>query len=229
MIPNRDLILPYMAPYVVFVGVVSLLNELHVSREIGYLACFILTGLTLLRARRYYLPLRGPKAAVASVAIGIATGIIGLGAWIVLVRPFADTGSGTPWSPTAFTLHLAAAGLLVPVFEEFLMRGFIFRFILQWEASRREATADPFGQTLDKKSINDLSPAAWSGKAVIISTLIFAAGHHPHEWPAAIVYGVLMAGLLIIRRDLLTPVVAHAVTNIGLGLYIYFTGSWHLW
>ncbi|NPA25327.1 MAG: CPBP family intramembrane metalloprotease, partial [Deltaproteobacteria bacterium] len=146
-----------------------------------------------------------------------------------LVRPFADTGSGTPWPPIAFGLHLAAAGLLVPVFEELLMRGFIFRFILQWEASRREQAADPLGQVLEEKSINDLSPATWSWNAVIISTLIFAAGHHPHEWLAAIVYGALMAGLMISRRDLLTPVVAHAVTNIGLGLYIYFTGSWYLW
>jgi membrane protease YdiL (CAAX protease family) len=226
---NRDLALPYVAPYVVFVGVTSLLGKLHFSREISYLACFILTSLTLLWARRHYLPLRGEKSVVVSIVTGIMAGIIGLIAWIILTRPFIDTSTEAPWSLPAFSLHLAAAGLLVPVFEELLMRGFIFRFILQWEASRREQAADPFGQALEEKSINDLSPATWSWSAVIISSLIFAAGHHPHEWLAAVVYGGLMAGLMINRRDLLTPVIAHGVTNIGLGLYIYFTGSWYLW
>ena len=59
--------------------------------------------------------------------------------------------------------------------------------------------------------------------------MLFAAGHASHEWVAAIAYGLLMALLWIVRRDLLTCVVAHAVTNLTLALYVRETGSWQLW
>jgi hypothetical protein len=38
-----------------------------------------------------------------------------------------------------------------------------------------------------------------------------------------------MAALWIVRKDLLSCIVAHAVTNLGLGLYVRATGSWALW
>ena len=62
-----------------------------------------------------------------------------------------------------------------------------------------------------------------------ISVAAFTLGHSPPEWPAAAVYGLLMTGLWIIRRDLLSCVVAHAVTNIALAFYVRSTGQWGLW
>ena len=46
---------------------------------------------------------------------------------------------------------------------------------------------------------------------------------------AALAYGLIMAGLWIVRRDLLTPIVAHAVTNLALYIYVFKTQSWGLW
>ena len=61
------------------------------------------------------------------------------------------------------------------------------------------------------------------------SSVLFALGHAPHEWVAAVAYGLLMAGLWILRKDLLSCVVAHAVTNLALGVYVQYTGRWELW
>ena len=67
----------------------------------------------------------------------------------------------------------------------------------------------------------------WLG--VIVSVVAFAVGHAPAQWLAAFAYGLIMAGLWIVRRDLLTPIVAHAVTNLVLYSYVFKTQSWGLW
>ena len=46
---------------------------------------------------------------------------------------------------------------------------------------------------------------------------------------ASIAYGLLMVGLWIARKDLLTCVVAHGVTNVSLALYVHATGAWNAW
>jgi len=38
-----------------------------------------------------------------------------------------------------------------------------------------------------------------------------------------------MCVLYIIRKDLLSCMVAHGTTNFGLALYVYYTGHWQLW
>ena len=42
-------------------------------------------------------------------------------------------------------------------------------------------------------------------------------------------YGLLMASLLILRKDLICTITAHAVTNLSLAFYVARTGSYHLW
>lgn len=63
----------------------------------------------------------------------------------------------------------------------------------------------------------------------MISTVVFTLGHEVSQWPAAIAYGLLMAALWINRKDLLSCVIAHGVTNIALALYIWNTRQWGLW
>ena len=112
------------------------------------------------------------------------------------------------------------------------MRGFVLRFALQWDLARRDpgaAGADPLGVALDQRSIGDVTPGAATPLAVLISTLLFMAGHGLEQYPAAFVYGILMASLWIVRGDLLTCVTAHAVTNTALALYIRASDAWTLW
>lgn len=72
--------------------------------------------------------------------------------------------------------------------------------------------------------MSEVSPGAWSWAAVGISILAFTSGHAVHEWPAALAYGLLMAGLWINRKDLIACITAHAVTNIALACFVYATG-----
>lgn len=227
MISNRRLILPYAAPFLAYVFIASFLGDL--SKEINYILRIICTSGALIWAWKWYCPLAGPKSKIGSIGWGIIFGATGLIIWNILLAPFAPKEDAEAWNTSAFLLRLFSAGLLVPVFEEILMRGFIFRLALQWDMGRKQNTTAPLEAALDERSINDVTPGAWSWAAVIISTLVFASGHLTYEWPAAIGYGLLMSFLWIKRQDLISCIAAHATTNILLGLYVYKTQHWYLW
>ena len=133
--------------------------------------------------------LRGPGSAAGSIAIGALAGLAGLALWLALLLAFASRSEPVEaWTPTAFTLRLFAAAVLVPLIEELLMRGWLLRACIQWQEARSAGSRDPLGDVLDQHSIHQLAPGAWTWTAVALSTLIFAAGHAPGEWPAALAW-----------------------------------------
>jgi len=228
MVANRQLILPYAVPYLAYVGIASIAPT-YLATDLGYLLRLIAVPLLLAWGWRWYCPLRGPRSLRGSVGVGAVAGLLGLVVWLALLAPFAATADAQPWTSQAFCLRLLSAGLVVPIFEELMMRGFIFRLALQWDRARKDGETDPLHAALDERTVNAVAPGAWSWAAVIVSTLAFASGHALHEWPAAVAYGLLMAGLWINRKDLIACITAHAVTNIALACFVYATGSWQYW
>ncbi len=224
---NGDLMLPYFLPYVVFVVIATLPEGLITPAWRSFIQIILTTG-TLFWYWKYFVPLKGPKSPLVSVIIGIPAGILGAVLWVVLLRPFVDP-AGTPCSNYAFAFRMAAVGLLVPIFEELLTRGLILRVAVQWDCLRKKGEDDPLDEALNTCSIAQVEPGQITALAAIISTVGFAAGHTVAEWPAAIVYGLLMVALWVIRKDLLSCVIAHATTNIALGIFAKTTGQWGLW
>jgi membrane protease YdiL (CAAX protease family) len=228
MITNRQLILPYAAPYLAYVGIASIPTT-YLPMEVSYLLRLIVVPLLLLWAWRWYCALRGPRSPGRSMLVGAAAGLLGLLIWLALLTPFAPPVKESSWTAQAFFLRLLSAGMVVPVFEELMMRGFLLRLALQWDQARKNGTPEPLLQALDQRSVNEVEPGAWSWPAVILSVLAFTSGHAMHEWPAAVAYGLLMALLWIKRQDLIVCITAHAVTNIALACFVYATGSWQYW
>jgi hypothetical protein len=228
MIPNHRLLVPYAAPYFAYV-LIATVAERFFLMEVNYSIRIVIVTATLLWARQWFVSFKGPKSPAVSVFVGVLAGIAGLILWIVLLTPFVSAVEAKPWSQSAFVLRLLAAGFIVPIFEEVMMRGFVFRLALQWDEARKNKSKDALQTAFDDKSVNDVKPGAWSWAAVIISTLAFTAGHTIPEWPASVAYGLVMAGLYILRKDLLSCIVAHGVTNIALAFYVFNTGKWYLW
>lgn len=227
MLTNRQLIVPYILPYFAYVGIASVPVSV-LSREANYGLRIVVVGMLLLWARRWYFSLSGPRPASASVGWGIVAGIAGAAVWVALLAPFVSSG-GAGWSPLAFWLRFAAAGALVPVFEEMMMRGFVFRLALQWDLERRKGNDDALQDVLDNRSLDSVRPGEWSWAAVLVSTAVFAAGHGMAEWPAAVAYGLLMCGLWAWRGDLVSCIAAHAASNVALALFVLGTGQWQYW
>jgi uncharacterized protein len=223
---NYRLLFLYTTPYFVYVALGSLESLLTVT-WVYALRLLIVPGI-MIWAWRWYKPLGGPKSSVVSIATGILVGLFGMVLWILLITPFAESDA-MAWRNPAFSLRLAAATFIVPVFEELLMRGYVFYFVLQWDQARRKGSPSAFDATLHDTTIDELRTVYWNLPAIILSTIAFTLGHEVAEWPAAFAYGLLMAFLLVIRKDLLSCVVAHGITNLCLGLYVVQSGNWQYW
>ncbi len=225
---NRDLLLPYGIPYFVYVGIASL-SQGRIPVEIAYAMKIIIVPMLLYWAWKWYVPITGPKKPLGSILYGIVFGLAGLVIWCVLLAPFIDI-KGEAWADFDFFLRAFSAVLIVPLFEEIFIRGYILRTALQWDINRQTMDKIPaFNETLDNNSINDVKPGAWSVMAIAISSIAFAAGHMPVEWLAAMAYSILISVLWIIRKDLLSCIIAHAVTNLTLAIYVYYSGNWGFW
>ena len=224
---NEDLILAYALPYAVYVGIATVQGTL-LSRELAYALRLVVCAALLLFFWRQYVSLTGPKSRTGSVLLGALAGLLGTILWLALLRPFA-ADAVAPWSAPAFALRLLASVALAPLIEELLLRGYLLRLVVQWQQSRRAGEPEPLRRTLDARSVDEVAPGAWTPLAVGVSTAAFTLGHAPAAWPAAAAYGLLMAALWIARRDLLSCVVAHAVTNLALALWVWNSGRFELW
>ncbi len=225
---NASLLVPYVLPYFVYVGIGLLPTEWGISRELSYGLRLAVTALALGLCWSRYVSLLGPRSPAGSVGVGLLAGLAGTVLWVALKTPFYEA-AGAAWSSESFLLRLAASGGVVPIFEELLFRGYLLRAAVQWDRARRRGSEDAFGEAYDRRSVVEVAPGEWTPLAVAISTLAFAMGHSAGEWIAALVYGLLMAGLWVLRKDLLSCVVAHGATNVALALYVLYTGSWGLW
>jgi len=225
-ISNYGLLLAYVAPYFAYVGIVSLAGSL--PAEWSYSINIVIVTAILFWAWRRYVPFTGPNHTFMSVVWGVLAGIVGTVIWILMLRPFVETDTNG-WSNSAFYLRLFAATILVPVFEELLMRGYIFRLAYQWDVERKQNKENALYRALHERCINNFEPGSWSIVAILVSTIAFTLGHHLVEWPAAFLYGILMALLWIKRKDLIACIVAHATTNLELGLYVRLTQHWEFW
>jgi len=68
----------------------------------------------------------------------------------------------------------------------------------------------------------------WDWKAFVAIPLFFCLVHG-NWWLTAIVWAFMIGGLLVYTRSLGACIVAHAVTNLLLGLYVLRTKQWAFW
>jgi len=98
--------------------------------------------------------------------------------------------------------------VLVPVMEELFWRSFMMRWI-------------------DNPDFEKVDPASVTPKAMVLSTLVFMLAHT--QWLGAIVAGLAYAWLYRYTRSLWAAILAHAVTNGVLGIWVVFRGAWQFW
>ena len=116
--------------------------------------------------------------------------------------------------PAAYYLTLVFRFLrlvvVVPLVEEIFWRGFLLRYLIDEKFDRV-----PFGTF------------SWFSFGAV--TLGFTLVHSPADWAAAAITGVLYNAVAIRTKSLASCVLAHAVTNLLLGLWIVQTKQWGFW
>lgn len=106
------------------------------------------------------------------------------------------------------TVRLLGIAVVVPLAEELFWRGFLLRWLIDPEWQRV-----PLGE--------------FTLSSCLTVTLMFTLAHP--EWLAAAVYCLLLNALLYWKKDVWLCVVAHAVSNFTLAVYVLATGAWWLW
>lgn len=148
-------------------------------------------------------------------------GVVVLGVWIapqaLLGFPertdgFDPTvfGEGTALYWTTLVARFARLVVIVPLVEEIFWRGFLMRFLVR--------------EDFDKAQIGQFQ---W--KAFLLVAVFFMLVHSLADWPAAFLCGLVYNFVAVKTGSLSACVAAHALTNLGLGIYIMATSQWGFW
>lgn len=154
------------------------------------------------------------RDALESVVAGVAVFVLWINfdfSWAMLGEPGAGfdpraASGGIDCALVAVRIFGAAA--VVPIMEELFWRSFILRWI-------------------DNPKFLRQSPVAVSARALVISAVVFGIEHN--LWLAGILAGLAYGGLYIRSGTLWSPILAHAATNLLLGLWVVATASWGFW
>lgn len=154
------------------------------------------------------------REAGLAVAVGLAVFVLWIhldAPWMRLGEPaagFTPLGADGRIDPLLAAFRLAGAALLVPVMEELFWRGFLMRW-------------------LQHPTFEGVDPRTVGLRAVVASTFVFVLAHT--LWLAAAIAGLAYAWLYIRTGRLWVAVIAHAVTNAALGVWVLATGNWAFW
>lgn len=175
----------------------------------------VLVALLALRGR--FSELKEPsEQGWRDVGGAVAIGLVVFALWINLdFEPLAysvgtgfdpRTGEGMNWGMVA--VRMAGAALIVPVMEELFWRS----FILRW---------------LENASFLTVPPGTVGVRALAISSVLFATEHS--LWLAGFLAGLAYGWIYRKSGSLWSPILAHAATNLALGIYVLSTGAWDFW
>jgi uncharacterized protein len=157
-----------------------------------------------------------PDARETLLATGV--GLVVFVLWILLDATWMTIGTpSASFVPTDATgaidwplvcVRWVGAALLVPLMEELFWRSFLMRWI-------------------ERPTFQGVDPRRVGAKAIVLSTFVFMLAHT--LWLAAIVAGLAYALLYVRSGKLWLPVIAHAVTNGALGVWVVATRQWQFW
>ncbi len=162
-------------------------------------------------------PIGRPQNPLLAISVGVLAFVIWVApAFLPGAVPRVDgfDPSVVESDPAAYWLTLAARFtrlvIVVPLVEEIFWRSFVMRYLIDqdWEKVA-------FG------TYRHLSFWAVTG--------LFVLAHNMPDWSAAVAVGALFGWVTVKTKSLTSVVLAHAVTNLLLGIYIVATRQWGFW
>jgi uncharacterized protein len=211
-------ILPFLT-YVAFIVLGDVLERLGVpAAPLRWLYAAKIGAVVLVIAYfwREFEELRQPALRPGLAVAAAAAGVLVLLLWIALDAPWMSIGSSSGFDPRVsggldwplVAVRLAGAALVVPLMEELFWRSFLMRWIV----------------AADFQSVD---PSQVKLKSFCITSVLFGFEHN--LWLAGIVAGVAYGVLYLRHRTIWSPILAHAVTNGLLGVWVVATGHWSYW
>ena len=80
---------------------------------------------------------------------------------------------------------------------------------------------------IERQDFLSVAPSAVGLRALVITSVLFALEHS--QWLAGLIAGFVYGWIYIRSGKLWVPIIAHAVTNGLLGVYIIVMRDWSFW
>jgi exosortase E/protease (VPEID-CTERM system) len=204
----------YLLPFLAILAAGTLSRALSGGFEWLYPLRFLAAGSVLWFFRKKYTALDWRCGwAAGAVGVVVFVGWLALDSFTPVHPDNAIVAGLSAWSQPARIAWLAirtlAAVSTVPIAEELAFRGFLLRRIM----------------STDFESASFRKFSWW---ALLISSLAFGL-MHGNRWIAGTVAGILYALVLRWRGRIGDAVVAHAITNALLAVWVLSRGAWYLW
>ena len=211
--------LPYVVPFALFLLLTEPARFFPALSPFLYMAKTIIVGTLLWFWRHQYTADISPGLSFSECLTAFFCGLLVLVIWIVQEGYLLQTGQHSGFDPNALggskaaargliAVRLMGAVVVVPVMEELFWRSFLMRYLI-----------NP-----DFRSV-PMGTFAWMSFMGV--AILFGLEHH--RVVVGIIAGVIYGLLLIRQKKLKGVILAHAVTNLGLGIYVISTGKWTFW
>jgi hypothetical protein len=214
--------LPYIAPFLAYVGLLALEKYIPLSPFLEYtLRIVIVTGVLLTVSRpviRFHVLMP-----LLSIVVGLLVFVVWVGPDFLIANYrehwlFRNPVTGAPAStlpddlkiyPLFLIVRSLGSFVLVPIIEELFWRAWLMRWIIDNNFERV-----PMG--------------TYRAASFWIVAVLFAAEHGPY-WEVGLLAGIIYNWWMIKTKSLGDCIVAHAVTNAVLAAYVIWLGQWQYW
>ena len=215
--------LPYVAPFAVFIAFLALERFLPVDIQVLYPVRVSVVLAVILVFSRSALDFE-VKNALGSLVLGIAVFVVWVAPdalwpgyrshWLftnsITGRALMSIPAGVQTNLLFIVFRLVGCSLLVPVLEELFWRGWLARWLI------------------DSHDFGRVPLGAYTAMSFWTGSLLFASEHGPF-WEVGLIAGVAYNWWMCRTRSLANSILAHAVTNGCLSLYVLTTGQWTYW
>jgi uncharacterized protein len=212
----------YIAPFIVFLAFLAIKGILPFGPGFEYPLRVIVVSAALVVFSRNVIP--------SNASTPIKSTLCGAGIFIIWVLPdviwpsyrshwlFQNSFTGTVTSSlpdnvrlnaTFLIFRIVGTAIIVPIIEELFWRGWLMRYLIDHKFEM-------------------VRLGAYSTLSFWLPTVLFASEHGPY-WDVGFVVGVAFNLWLIRTRNLADCILAHAVANGCLAVYVILQHQWQYW
>ena len=153
--------------------------------------------------------------------LALAAGLIVFGIWLAPQLLFGAPARTQGFNPSALKdqaplyaltifSRFARSVIIAPVVEEIFWRGFLMRYFI-------------------REDFTNVRIGTFQWRSFLLVALAFMLVHHTADWPAAFLGGLAYNFIAVRTGSLGACILAHSLTNLGLGIYIMATSQWGFW
>jgi CAAX prenyl protease-like protein len=208
----------YVLPFCAFLAILEVHRYIAVPQPVRFCAILALLGIF----SRGILPAR-PARLAASVGLGILVFFIWIGPDLLIPGYrqsilFSNSIVGNPQGATSaaekidwifLLFRILGSVVTIPIIEELFWRGWLMRWIVN-------------------KNFLKVPIGFYNTEAFWFVAVLFASEHGSY-WDVGLVTGAIYNWWAIRTRNLTDCVIAHAVTNLCLAIYVLGWGQWQYW